>query len=215
MKKNYLRRSGFLALSLLLSYSVQSFCNPAQQVVAVVNVVKATEIIKNSFDLQDRRIKVITFTQFIEALKVFNAEFGAFSHASNIQDIYNCVQKNKTSLPPALRDYFNISAAEFKIIVNERKAFEYFGKNFFGPLNKVAKWEEFANTMITLLEGNSLLYPLQKVLKETQNLTGFIAKITITSALTQDDVVRCIPTTLVEKIKQIPVMELKERIKTY
>jgi hypothetical protein len=215
MKKNYLKCSGFLALSLLLAYPLE-IRSVDDRTTAIVEATTATTLIKNSFEMQGRRTYAISFTQFIDALKVFNNEFSKFSHTSSIQDLFTCVKNNLESFPPTIRELFaSMEFKEFDVVARERKAIEYFYTNFLNcQVENVPAWKTLTSAMIPLLDNNTLLYPFQQALKNTQNASGFTGKISIGKALTDRSVKGCVPKPVVEKLESMPLTELKNRVKT-
>ena len=219
MKKNYLC-SGFLALSLLLAYpcetqSVDDVKTPAETAAEVAAVHTATNVIKSSFDINGRHNDVVSYAQFIDAMKLFNPDFAKFPYAATSMGLYECVKTNLESFPPALREIFEkISYKEFDVIIRERKALEYFFKNFLTcPVTKVPTWQTLSNNMIPLLEGNTLLFPFQRALKETKDASGsIIGKMKIKNALDKPEVKGCIPKPIVQKLDAIKG-ELPSRVK--
>lgn len=219
MKKNYLG-SGFLALSLLLAYPCENRSTntitptaSTQDAFAIAANTAAIKIVKNSFDPLGRYNEVVTYAQFIDALKLFNAEFAKFYTTSD--GLFECVQANLDSFPTAIREIFeNTTVKDFDIIVRERKALEYFFKNFLNcSVTQVPTWKTLSENIIPLLKDNKMLEPFRNALKETKDASGSVfGKRKIKNALDNPEVRKCIPKPIINKLESIK-SELVSRVK--
>ena len=219
MKKNYLS-SGFLTLSLLLAYpcenrSVDNITptTSTEDASAIAAITAAIKVVKNSFDNLGRYNEIVTYAQFIDALKLFNAEFAKFYTTSD--GLFDCVKANLELFPTTIREIFEkTTPKEFDIIVRERKALEYFCKNFLNcSITQVPTWKTLSENMIPLLKDNKMLEPFRNALKETKDASGSVfGKRKIKNALDKPEVIKCIPKPIINKLESIK-SELVSRVK--
>lgn len=104
-----------------------------------------------------------------------------------------------------------LAASHETLAQREQKAFELFMHLLECPLDQVPTWKEFVDKMTHLMEGNPKYAALRASLLSVRDVSGFSGKWQIASVLTEHEHV--IPQTIVNKTKELGILEQKKRIK--